>query len=105
LSFTIPILRGYLSICAARDRFGSLRREKETDLLGNYYAVGRQADPVTPRGSALLDFEEFKQVWQTTGQPLLIVVKEINLPRFIEDVGESPSQPAAVDDYLIVSKP
>lgn len=79
-------------------------RKKRT-FLGNYYAVGKQADPVTPWGRALLDFEEFKRVWQTTRQPLLIVIKEKNLPRFIEDVGESPAQLAAVDEYLIVSKP
>ena len=79
-------------------------RKKRT-FLGNYYAIGKQADPVTPWGTALLDFEEFKQVWQTTQRPLLILVKEKNLRRFVENVGESPSRLAAVDEYLIVSKP
>ena len=78
---------------------------KTRTFLGNYYAIGKRTDPVTPWGKALLDFEEFKHIWHTTKQPLLIVVKEKNLPRFVENVGESPVQLAAVDEYLIVYKP
>jgi 4-amino-4-deoxy-L-arabinose transferase-like glycosyltransferase len=79
-------------------------RKKRT-FLGNYYAIGKKADPLTPWGKAILDFDEFKHLWQTNKDPLLIIIKEKNLPRFVGDVGESPSQLAAVDEYLIVSKP
>jgi 4-amino-4-deoxy-L-arabinose transferase-like glycosyltransferase len=79
-------------------------RKKRT-FLGNYYAIGKRADPLTPWGKAILDFEEFKTIWQTTRQPLLIIVKEKNLPRLEEEVGEALLRLAAADEYLVVSKP
>ena len=79
-------------------------RKKRT-FLGNYYAIGKQADPLTPWGTAILDFNEFKKIWKTTELPLRIIVKEKNLRRLTKEVGESPSRLAAIDEYLLVSKP
>jgi 4-amino-4-deoxy-L-arabinose transferase-like glycosyltransferase len=79
-------------------------RKKRT-FLGNYYAIGKRADPLTPWGKAILDFDEFEEIWKTTELPLRIIVKEKNLPRLIKEVGESPSRLAAIDEYLLVSKP
>jgi len=90
---------------SARPVWSITHGHKKRSFLGNYYAIGRRANPLTPWGEAIFDFEEFKHIWQTTNQPLLIIVKEKNLPRFIENVGESPAQLAAVDEYLIVAKP
>jgi len=79
-------------------------RKKRT-FLGNYYAIGKRADPLTPWGKAILDFDEFKKIWKTTELPLRIIVKEKNLRRLTKEVGESPSRLAAIDEYLLVSKP
>ncbi len=78
---------------------------KKRTILGNYYAIGRRADPLTPWGKAILDFDEFKEIWKTTERPLRVIVKEKNLPRLTKQVGESPSRLAAIDEYLVVSKP
>jgi hypothetical protein len=52
-----------------------------------------------------LDFDEFRQKWQAATQPLLIVVKEKNLPRLREQVGGTPKKIGVVDEYLLVLKP
>jgi 4-amino-4-deoxy-L-arabinose transferase-like glycosyltransferase len=90
---------------SARPVWSITRDHKKRTFLGNYYAIGKQSDPLTPWGEAIFDFEEFKRIWRTTKQPLLVIVKEKNLLRFVENVGESPARLAAVDEYLIVSKP
>jgi 4-amino-4-deoxy-L-arabinose transferase-like glycosyltransferase len=79
-------------------------RKKRT-ILGNYYAIGKRVDPLTPWGKAILDFDEFKEIWKTTELPLRVVVKKKNLPRLIKEVGESPARLAAIGEYLLVSKP
>jgi 4-amino-4-deoxy-L-arabinose transferase-like glycosyltransferase len=78
---------------------------KKRTLLGNYYAIGKRADPTTSWGKAILTFQEFQEYWKTTRQPLLIIVKEKNLARLASEVGEAPVKLAAVDEYLLVSKP
>ena len=90
---------------SARPVWSITHGHKKQSFLGNYYAIGRRADPLTPWGAAIFDFDEFKHIWQTTKQPLLIIVKEKNPQRFVENVGESPAQLAKVDEYLIVTKP
>jgi hypothetical protein len=62
-------------------------------------------EPTTHWGKALLDFEEFQEKWQTAKQPLLIILKEKNLRRLLEQVGESPQRIGAFDEYLVVMKP
>jgi hypothetical protein len=78
---------------------------KKRTFLGNYYAIGKRADPTTAWGKAILTFQEFQEYWKTTRQPLLIIVKEKNLSRLASEVGEAPVKLAAVDEYLLVSKP
>jgi 4-amino-4-deoxy-L-arabinose transferase-like glycosyltransferase len=78
---------------------------KKRTFLGNYYAIGKRADPVTPWGKAILDFQEFKTIWRTAKQPLMVIVKEKNLSRLEQEVGESLPRLAAADDYLVVAKP
>jgi len=73
--------------------------------LGNYYAVGNRKDPVSAWGTAIIDFEEFRERWNTTEKPLLIVIKEKNLTRFVQQVGQSPIRLGAADEYLLVTKP
>ena len=78
---------------------------KKRTFLGNYYAIGKRADPTTSWGKTILSFQEFQQRWKSTKQPLLIIVKEKNLSRLVGEVGKSPVKLAAVDEYLLVSKP
>jgi hypothetical protein len=68
---------------------------KKRSYLGNYYELGKRSDPVSAWGTAIID---------ATEEPLLIVVKEKNLTRFVQQVGESPIRLAAADEYLLVTK-
>jgi 4-amino-4-deoxy-L-arabinose transferase-like glycosyltransferase len=78
---------------------------KKRTFLGKFYAMTDREEPTTHWGKALLDFEEFQEKWQTAKQPLLIILKEKNLRRLLEQVGESPQRIGAFDEYLVVMKP
>jgi len=78
---------------------------KKRTFLGNFYAMTEREEPSTDGGKALLDFAEFYEKWQTAKQPLLIILKEKNLPRLQKQVGGSPKQIGAVDEYLLLLKP
>ena len=78
---------------------------KKRTFLGNYYAIAGHPEPTPPGGKALLDFEEFQSRWETTKQPLLIIVKTKNLPHLKQRVGKSPKQIGAIDEYLVLMKP
>ena len=78
---------------------------KKRTFLGNYYAIGKREDPVTPWGKAILDFAEFRERWKTTKHPLLVIAKEKNLQRLVGEVGETPKKLATVDEYVLVTKP
>ena len=74
-------------------------------FLGNYYKIAARKHLITPWGDAIFDYDEFREKWQTMKQPLLVVVKEKNLSRLAKDVGEEPRRLAAVDEYVLVTKP
>ena len=78
---------------------------KKRTFLGNYYTIAARKHLITPWGDAIFDYEEFSEKWQTMKQPLLVVVKEKNLSRLAKDVGEEPRRLAAVDEYVLVTKP
>jgi 4-amino-4-deoxy-L-arabinose transferase-like glycosyltransferase len=78
---------------------------KRRTFLGNFYAMTDREEPKTHWGKALLDFDEFRQKWQAATQPLLIIVKEKNLSRLREQIGETPKKIGAFDEYLLVLKP
>jgi hypothetical protein len=63
-----------------------------------------KTNPISRWGDAIFEYEEFRDKWQSTEQPLLIVVKKKNLRRLIANVGESPKRLAEVDGYLLVTK-
>ena len=77
---------------------------KKRTFLGNYYASVNKTNPISRWGDAIFEYEEFRDKWQSTEQPLLIVVKKKNLRRLIANVGESPKRLAEVDGYLLVTK-
>jgi hypothetical protein len=77
---------------------------KRRTFLGNYFAMNKRAEPRTPWGKAVLDFEEFRERWYTTTQPLLVILKEKNLPRMVQEVGQMPKRVAGVDEYVLVLK-
>jgi hypothetical protein len=80
------------------------REGKERTLLGNYYAIGKRQNPTTAWGQAIFNLEEFHEHWETTKQPLLIVLKEKNLRRFARNLGAAPVRLAAEDGYILVVK-
>lgn len=79
--------------------------KKKRTFLGNYYALGKRAEPIGPRGKALLDFDEFRRQWKSAKQPLLIFVKEKNRARLEAEVGAAPKQIASIDEVAILWKP
>ena len=72
-------------------------------MLGNYYAIGKREDPITPWGRAIFSIQEFRDHWKTAKRPLLIVLKDKKLPRFADNLGESPLRLASMDEYILVS--
>ena len=78
---------------------------KKRTFLGNYYTIATRKHMITPWGDAIFDYDEFREKWQSARQPLLIIVKEKNLSRLTENIGEAPKPLAAVDEYLLVAKP
>lgn len=80
-------------------------RNKQKTFLGNFYMITKQPVPLTSRGKALLDFDEFTEKWQTVDQPLLVLVKEKNLRRLEKRVGTVTKRLAADDEYLLITRP
>ena len=81
------------------------KERRKRSFIGNYYVVGKHADPMTPWGKAILNFDEFESIWQRSERPFRIIVKEKNFPRMAEDLGSAPPRLAAVDEYLVLAKP
>jgi len=77
---------------------------KRRTFLGNYFAMNKRAEPRMPWGKAVLDFAEFRARWYTATQPLLVILKEKNLPRMAQEVGQMPKRVAGVDEYVLVLK-
>jgi hypothetical protein len=77
---------------------------KKRTFLGNYFAMSKRTAPLTPWGKAVLDFAEFGARWRTATQPLLVILKEKNLPRMAQEVGQMPKRVAGVDEYAVVLK-
>ena len=80
------------------------RDGKERTVLGNYYAIGKQQDPATRWGQAIFNLQEFYEYWNTTKQPLLVVLKDKNLRRFTKNLNEAPARLAAEDEYVLVTR-
>ena len=78
---------------------------KKRTFLGNFYAITGQPEPITRWGKALLDFDEFRAIWQSSDVPLLILVKEKNLRGLERHVGTALNKVAKDDEYLIVTRP
>lgn len=78
---------------------------KKNTFWGNYYLSAKIARPISRFGDAIFTFDEFRKKWQTATSPFLIIVKEKNLARLVETVGEAPKTLAKVGEYLLVTKP
>jgi 4-amino-4-deoxy-L-arabinose transferase-like glycosyltransferase len=78
---------------------------KKQTFMGNFYALGNAEHSPISFSETILSFQEFQSYWQSTGQSLLIIVKEKNLPRMAKSVGEMPARLGAIDEYLLVTKP
>ena len=76
---------------------------KKRTFLGNYYAVVKRHDPVTPWGEAIFNLDDFGQQWKSRRQPFLVIVKDKNLPQLAETIGEAPKPLAQIDEYVVVS--
>ena len=79
--------------------------KKKRTFLGNYYVITGRPEPISRWGKALLNFDEFHDIWQSSDTPMVILVKEKNLRGLERLVGAAPNRVAAFDDYLIVTRP
>jgi hypothetical protein len=75
---------------------------KKKTVLGNFYVATKQAWPDTRWGKALFDFDEFREIWNKSSEPLLIIVKQKNLPRMEKEVGALPRMLTALDEYVLL---
>lgn len=78
---------------------------KKQTFLGNFYALGSAEHKPIDSTETILSFQEFQTYWQASRQPLMIIVKEKNLPRMARQLGAMPVRVGAVDEYLLVTKP
>ena len=76
---------------------------KKKTVLGNFYVATNRGWPDTRWGKALFDLDEFREVWEITDKPLLIIVKQKNISRMEKEIGDSPRRLTAVDEYVLMS--
>jgi len=78
---------------------------KKRTFLGNFYAITGQPEPISRWGKALLSFDEFREIWQSSDTPMVILVKDKNLRGLERLVGAATKTIAADDEYLLVTRP
>ena len=76
---------------------------KKKTVLGNFYVATNRAWPDTRWGKALFDLVEFLEVWGKKDRPLLIIVKQKNIPRMEKEIGASPRRLTTIDEYVLMS--
>ena len=76
---------------------------KKRTFLGNYYAIGKRHNPVTPWGEAIFNLDKFGEQWKSRTQPFLVIVKDKNLPQLADTIGEAPKRLAQIDEYVLIS--
>ena len=76
---------------------------KKKTVLGNFYVATNRAWPDTRWGKALFDLVEFREVWEKNDRPLLIIVKQKNIPRMEKEIGASPRRLTTIDEYVLMS--
>ena len=76
---------------------------KKRTFLGNYYAIGKRHNPVTPWGEAIFNLDKFGEQWKSRTRPFLVIVKDKNLPQLAKTIGEAPKPLAQIDEYVLVS--
>lgn len=76
---------------------------KKRTFLGNYYAIGKRHNPVTPWGEAIFNLDKFGEQWKSRTRPFLVIVKDKNLPQLADTIGEAPKRLAQINEYVVVS--
>jgi len=76
---------------------------KKKTVLGNFYVATSRAWPDTRWGKALFNLDEFREVWEKKDRPLLIIVKQKNIPRMEKEIGASPRRLTTIDEYVLMS--
>jgi len=52
-----------------------------------------------------MDFDEFSNQWKSSQQPMIVMVKEKNRNRLEQQIGAAPRKIAAVDEFVLLSRP
>jgi hypothetical protein len=77
--------------------------DKKKTVLGNFYVATDRAWPDTRWGKAIFDLDEFREVWEKSNTPLLIIVKQKNISRMEKEIGASPRKLTMVDEYVLMT--
>jgi 4-amino-4-deoxy-L-arabinose transferase-like glycosyltransferase len=72
-------------------------------IMQNIYVAQKRPRPVVGYGEVLFTFDQFRERWRDSGQPLLVFVEERTLPKLAEKVGGKPKVLSKVNNFLLVS--
>ncbi|MGH7827271.1 MAG: glycosyltransferase family 39 protein [Candidatus Binatia bacterium] len=76
---------------------------KENTVLGNYYVVEKLDRPETPWGKALYTFDEFRAIWTESERPMIVIIKDKNIPRMKRQIGALGTELGRVDEYVLLA--
>ncbi len=80
-----------------------VQARQRTSILASNYLAARRPPPKAGYGPVLLSYDEFAAGWKNSKAPLLVIVKEKNLPRLSSEVGATVIQLTRFGEYLLVT--
>jgi 4-amino-4-deoxy-L-arabinose transferase-like glycosyltransferase len=72
-------------------------------LMGSSYIAEKNPQPAAGQGQVVFSFEGFAEQWQKSIQPLVIFIKEKDLPTLNLRVGTSQKQLLSFDTFVLVT--
>lgn len=75
---------------------------QRTSIMASNYLAARRPPPAAGYGPVLLSFEEFAERWKRDKAGLLVLVRERNLPRLIQEIGSVPTEVARFAEYRVI---
>lgn len=76
---------------------------KKKTVFGNYYVVEKRDRPETPWGKALYTFDEFREIWRESRRPMIVIVKNKNIPRMKHRSDAVGTELGRVDEYVLLT--
>lgn len=73
-----------------------------TSIMASNYLAARRPAPAAGYGPVLLSFAEFAERWKGGQSRLLVIIKEKNLSRLIQEIGSTPVELTRYGEYRLV---